>query len=87
VTRFKQVNQHLFLVAAFSSGTDEPDTLFPLIMFGWAITFLTVALVAAFFGFGGVATFAVDIARVIFFVAIGLFLLSIVGGLIRGRTP
>jgi uncharacterized membrane protein YtjA (UPF0391 family) len=56
-------------------------------MFGWAITFLIVALVAAFFGFGGVATFAVDIARIIFFVAIGLFLLSIAGGLIRDRTP
>jgi uncharacterized membrane protein YtjA (UPF0391 family) len=36
-------------------------------MFGWAITFLTVALVAALFGFGDVATFAVDIARIIFF--------------------
>ncbi|MDQ2953607.1 MAG: DUF1328 domain-containing protein [Pseudomonadota bacterium] len=56
-------------------------------MFGWAATFLIVALVAAFFGFGGVATFAVDIARAIFFVAIGLFLLLLVGGLIRNRTP
>jgi uncharacterized membrane protein YtjA (UPF0391 family) len=73
------------LAAAFQSGTDEPDTLFPLIMFGWAITFLIVALVAALFGFGEVATFAVDIARIIFFLAIGLFLLSLVGGLIGGR--
>ena len=54
-------------------------------MFGWAITFLIVALVAALFGFGDVATFAVDIARIIFFLAIGLFLLSLVGGLIGGR--
>jgi uncharacterized membrane protein YtjA (UPF0391 family) len=54
-------------------------------MFGWAITFLIVALVAALFGFGGIATFAVDIARVIFFVAIALFVLSLVGGLIGGR--
>jgi uncharacterized membrane protein YtjA (UPF0391 family) len=73
------------LAAAFQSGTDEPDTLFPLIMFGWAITFLIVALVAALFGFGDVATFTVDIARIIFFLAIGLFLLSLVGGLIGGR--
>jgi uncharacterized membrane protein YtjA (UPF0391 family) len=54
-------------------------------MFGWAIAFLIVVLVAAFFGFGGIATFAVDIARVIFFVAIALFVLSLVGGLIGGR--
>ena len=54
-------------------------------MFGWAITFLIVAPVAALFGFGEFATFAVDIARIIFFLAIGLFLLSLVGGLIGGR--
>jgi uncharacterized membrane protein YtjA (UPF0391 family) len=35
-------------------------------MFGWAMTFLIVALGAALSGFGGVATFTVDIARVIF---------------------
>src|SRR5581483_11307760 len=45
------------------------------IMLGWAITFLIVALVAALFGFGGIAA-AVDIARIIFFVAIVLFLIS-----------
>ncbi len=56
-------------------------------MFGWAITFLIVALVAAVLGFGGIAVFAVDIARIIFFVAIVLFLISAVVGLVRGRAP
>jgi uncharacterized membrane protein YtjA (UPF0391 family) len=56
-------------------------------MFGWAITFLIVALVAALFGFAGVVTFAVDIARGIFFVAIGLFVIAAIVGLIRGRPP
>jgi uncharacterized membrane protein YtjA (UPF0391 family) len=57
------------------------------IMLGWAITFLIVALVAALFGFGGIADMAVDIARIIFFVAIILFLISAVVTLIRGRSP
>jgi uncharacterized membrane protein YtjA (UPF0391 family) len=57
------------------------------IMLGWAITFLIVALVAALFGFGGIAAFAVDIARIIFFVAIILFVISAVVALVRGRSP
>ena len=56
-------------------------------MLGWAITFLIVALVAAILGFGGVAVFAVDIARIIFVVAIVLFAISAVVALMRGRSP
>jgi uncharacterized membrane protein YtjA (UPF0391 family) len=56
-------------------------------MLGWALTFLVVALIAAILGFGGIADFAVDIARLIFYVAIVLFLISAVVGLVRGRAP
>ncbi len=56
-------------------------------MLGWAITFLLVALVAALFGFGGIAGTAVEIAKLIFFVAIVLFAISAVVGLLRGRRP
>jgi uncharacterized membrane protein YtjA (UPF0391 family) len=57
------------------------------IMLGWALTFLIVALIAAVLGFGGIAGFAVEIAKIIFFVAIVLFVVSAIVGLIRGRTP
>jgi len=43
-------------------------------MLGWALTFLVIALIAAVLGFGGIAGFAVEIAKIIFFVAIILFL-------------
>ncbi len=56
-------------------------------MFGWALTFLIVALIAAILGFGGIAAFAVDIAKIVFFVAIVLFVVSAVIGLMRGRSP
>jgi uncharacterized membrane protein YtjA (UPF0391 family) len=56
-------------------------------MLGWAVTFLIVALVAALFGFGGIAGTAVEIAKLIFFVAIVLFAISAVIGLLRGRNP
>ena len=32
-------------------------------MLGWALTFLIVALIAAVLGFGGIAGFAVEIAK------------------------
>jgi len=54
-------------------------------MFSWAILFLVVALIAAVFGFGGIAGTAVSIAKIIFFVAIALFLISAVMHVIRGR--
>lgn len=56
-------------------------------MLGWAITFLIIALVAAVFGFGGIAGTAVEMAKLIFFVAIVLFAISAVIGLLKGRTP
>jgi uncharacterized membrane protein YtjA (UPF0391 family) len=56
-------------------------------MLGWALTFLVIALIAAALGFTGVAGTAVSIAQLIFYVAIVLFLISAVVGLIRGRGP
>ena len=56
-------------------------------MLGWALTFLIVALIAAVLGFGGIAGFAIEIAKIVFFVAIVLFVVSAIVGLVRGRTP
>jgi uncharacterized membrane protein YtjA (UPF0391 family) len=55
------------------------------IMIGWAITFLIVALIAAVLGFGGIAGTAMSIAQMIFYVAIVLFVISAIVGLVRGR--
>ena len=54
-------------------------------MLGWAIACLIVALIAAVLGFGGIAGTAVGIAKIIFFVAITLFLISAVFGAFRSR--
>ncbi len=56
-------------------------------MIGWAVTFLVVALVAALLGFGGIAGTAMEAAKLVFFVAIVLFAISAVIGLMRGRSP
>jgi uncharacterized membrane protein YtjA (UPF0391 family) len=49
----------------------------------WAVVFLFVALVAAVLGFGGVAGVAMEGARLLFWVAIVLFIVALVGGLMR----
>ena len=49
----------------------------------WAVVFLVVALVAAVLGFGGVAGVAMEGARHLFWVAIVLFIVALVGGLMR----
>lgn len=54
-------------------------------MFGWAITFLIVALIAGLLGLAGIAGVSIEIAKIIFFVAIVLFLISAAVGLFRGR--
>ncbi|MGM5025664.1 DUF1328 domain-containing protein [Tardiphaga sp. 862_B3_N4_1] len=55
-------------------------------MFSWVVTFLVIALIAGILGFGGVAGASIEIAKAIFFIALVLFLISAVVGLVRGRT-
>jgi uncharacterized membrane protein YtjA (UPF0391 family) len=55
-------------------------------MFGWVVTFLIVALVAGVLGFGGIAGASIEMAKMVFFVAIILFLISAVVGMFRGRN-
>jgi len=53
-------------------------------MISWAITFLVIALIAAVLGFGVLAGTAMEIAKILFFVFIVLFILSFFMG---RRTP
>lgn len=49
----------------------------------YALLFLIVALVAAFFGFGGIAGTAMEGARLLFWVALVFFLISAIMGFLR----
>ena len=56
------------------------------VMLGWVVTFLIVALIAGILGFGGIAGASIEIAKIIFFIAVVLFLVSAVVSLARGRS-
>ena len=49
-------------------------------MLRWTVIFLIVALVAALFGFTDIAAGAAEIAKVLFFIFIVLFLISLIFG-------
>jgi len=54
-------------------------------MLYWAAVFFVIALVAALFGFGGIAAGAVEVAKILFFVFLIIFAVTLVLGLIGRR--
>ena len=54
-------------------------------MLTWTIIFLVVALIAGVLGFGGIAGASMGIAKILFFIFLVLFVVSLVMHLVRGR--
>lgn len=53
-------------------------------MLNVVITLLIIALIAGVLGFGGIAGAAVGIAKIVFVIALVLFLISLIAGGMRG---
>jgi len=56
-------------------------------MLNLIVTLLIIALIAAVLGFGGIASAAVGIAKIIFFVVLVFFLIALVFGALGGARP
>ncbi|HRY23777.1 MAG: DUF1328 domain-containing protein [Geminicoccaceae bacterium] len=56
-------------------------------MLYWALVFFVVAIIAAVFGFGGIASASAGIAQLLFFIFLALLVISLVVYVIRGRSP
>ena len=54
-------------------------------MIRWAIIFLVVGAVLALLGFGGLGGTFIGIAKLLFFVAIAIFVVLLVLGLLAGK--
>lgn len=54
-------------------------------MIKWAIIFFVVSLIAGFFGFTAVAAGSRTIAKVLFFIALAIFLVILVFGVFLGK--
>jgi len=64
-----------------NSPLEEPD------MLRYALIFFIVAIVAAIFGFSGIAGSLAGIAKILFYIFVAVFVISLVMGLIQGRKP
>ena len=54
-------------------------------MLKWALIFFVVAIIAALFGFGGLAAGAASIAKVLFFGFLVVAAIMLIAGLTTGR--
>ena len=53
------------------------------VMLHYALVFFLIALVAAVFGFGGIAVASAEIAKILFFLFLVIFLVTLVIGVAR----
>jgi len=52
-------------------------------MLYWAVTFFIVAIIAAVFGFGGIASASAGIAQILFFIFVALFVVALIARAVR----
>lgn len=55
-------------------------------MLYWALVFFLVAIVAAVFGFGGIASASAGIAQILFFIFVALFVIALVMNVLRSAS-
>jgi uncharacterized membrane protein YtjA (UPF0391 family) len=55
-------------------------------LLGWALIFLVVALIAAAFGFGGIANVSVGIAKTLFFIFLIVFVVLVLMNFLRAAS-
>jgi uncharacterized membrane protein YtjA (UPF0391 family) len=55
-------------------------------MLRWALIFLVAGIVLAVLGFGGIGGAFVEIAKILFFIAIAVFVILLVLSLLAGRS-
>lgn len=55
-------------------------------MLKWALVFFVISLIAGLFGFTGIASGAAAIAKILFYIAIALFLLFLVLGVFAAKS-
>ena len=56
-------------------------------MLRWSLAFFIIAIIAAIFGFGGIAAGSAEMAKLLFFFFVVISAVSLVWGLFTGRRP
>jgi uncharacterized membrane protein YtjA (UPF0391 family) len=74
-----------FLFVSWFLKKHEPGR--EIVMLSWSVTFFIIAIVAALFGFTGIAASAAGIAKILFFIFLILFIVSLIMPRFRGPPP
>ena len=54
-------------------------------MLRWSLIFFIISLIAAALGYGGIATDSAEIAKILFFIFLAIFVATLILGLIAGE--
>jgi uncharacterized membrane protein YtjA (UPF0391 family) len=55
-------------------------------MLRWAVIFFIISIIAAVFGFGGIATAAAGIAKLLFYLFLAIAVVMLIAALLAGRN-
>jgi uncharacterized membrane protein YtjA (UPF0391 family) len=67
--------------------TGTKDSQKGAVMLSWAFSFLVLALIAGFLGFGGIAMISIEMARILFVVFLILFVIAAAAHAFTGKAP
>lgn len=56
-------------------------------MLDWVVVFFVLALIAGVLGFTGIEIISLDIARILFYIFLVLFVISLLMRLLGGKNP
>jgi uncharacterized membrane protein YtjA (UPF0391 family) len=74
------------IVALTTPGTGGSGDKRPsMSLLKWALIFLLISLVAALFGFTGLSVATADIARILFYIFLVIFVVLLILGLVASR--
>ena len=54
-------------------------------MLRWSLIFFIISLIAAALGYGGIAADTAEVAKILFFIFLGIFVVTLILGLIAGE--
>jgi uncharacterized membrane protein YtjA (UPF0391 family) len=54
-------------------------------MIKWAIVFAIISIVAGIFGFAGISADSAAVAKMLFFIALAIFVVFLIAGLVVGK--
>ena len=80
---FKAIDMRFYMIYSMINHVNFCSFLKLYIMLRWTVIFLVIALIAGLLGFTGIAVGAAAFAKILFYIFLVLFLISLIGSFAR----